>query len=62
MIIVSSKALAGCMITSKGRVLVFAVYVNNIPAEDIKELEQIGNDLGSICEKRYTGKIKYKKA
>lgn|GEM_PF-4151570 len=50
------------MITSKGRVLVFAVYVNNIPAEDIKELEQIGNDLGSICEKRYTGKIKYKKA
>lgn len=52
-IIVSSKALAGYMTTSKGRKLAFAVYVNNVPVKDIKELEQVGNDLGSICEAIY---------
>lgn len=49
-VILSSKALAGYMTTSKGRRLAFAIYVNNVPVENIEELEQVGNDLGSICE------------
>ncbi|AKB78079.1 D-alanyl-D-alanine carboxypeptidase [Methanosarcina horonobensis HB-1 = JCM 15518] len=52
-IIVSSKALAGYMTTSEGRRLAFAVYVNNVPVENIEELEQVGNDLGSVCEAIY---------
>ncbi len=41
------------MTTSEGRRLAFAVYVNNVPVENIEELEQVGNDLGSVCEAIY---------
>ena len=53
----SSKALAGYMTTSKGLRLVFAIYVNNVPIQDINELKQVGNDLGSICEAIYRNNL-----
>lgn len=52
-ILVSSKALAGYMTTSEGKRLAFAVYVNNVPAQDIEEVNEVGNDLGKICEAIY---------
>lgn len=52
-LILSAKALAGYMTTSKGRRLAFAMYVNNVPVQDINAINQVGNDLGSICEAIY---------
>lgn len=52
-ILLSSKALAGYMTTSKGRRLAFAIYANNVPVQDIDALNQVGNDLGSISEAIY---------
>lgn len=52
-IIVSAKALGGYMTTSEGKRVAFALYVNNVPAQDIEEVNEIGNDLGKICEAIY---------
>lgn len=52
-VILSTKALAGYINSSRGRNLAFAVYVNNVPAEDVDSALQVGNDLGSIAELIY---------
>jgi len=52
-LILSSKALAGYMTTKEGQRLAFAIYVNNVPVQDIDAASQVGNDLGSICEAIY---------
>lgn len=52
-LLLSAKALAGYMTTSKGRRRAFAIYVNNVPVQDIDALIQVGNDLASISEAIY---------
>jgi len=49
-----AKSLAGYVDTSHGNRLVFAIYVNNVPAENVDDMMAIGNDLGSIAEAIYT--------
>lgn len=48
-----AKGLAGYMESSKGRKLIFAIYINNLNINDIEELMKVGNVLGDICEKVY---------
>ncbi|WP_052721595.1 D-alanyl-D-alanine carboxypeptidase/D-alanyl-D-alanine endopeptidase [Methanosarcina siciliae] len=52
-LILCSQALGGYMNTSEDRKLAFAIYVNNVPVKDVKEMKQVSNDLGSICEAIY---------
>lgn len=51
--IMLAKGLAGYITTAKGRQLVFALYVNNIPMQTIADLGRIGSDQGRICEVIY---------
>lgn len=46
----TSKALAGYATTTGGRELVFAAFVNNVPLVKLTDTEEIGRDLGKICE------------
>ena len=48
--LMTSKALAGYMTTSKGRNLTFALYVNNAHFRDGITAKTFGDDLGKICE------------
>ncbi len=50
---VFAKALAGYINSSKGRNLALAVYVNDVPVEDVNSALQVGNDLGHIAELIY---------
>ncbi|HWQ20050.1 MAG TPA: D-alanyl-D-alanine carboxypeptidase/D-alanyl-D-alanine-endopeptidase [Methanotrichaceae archaeon] len=52
-LLLSAKAMAGYMTTSRGKRLAFAIYVNNVPVQDIDALIQVGNDLASISEAIY---------
>jgi len=52
--ILLAKSLAGYVDTSHGRRLVFAIYVNNVPFENVNDMMAAGNDLGSIAEAIYT--------
>ena len=53
-VILLAKSLAGYVDTSRGNRLVFAIYVNNVPAENVDDMMAVGNDLGSIAEAIYT--------
>lgn len=48
--LLTSKALAGYMVTAKGRRLAFAAFVNNVHLRDGVETKTIGRDLGRIAE------------
>jgi D-alanyl-D-alanine carboxypeptidase/D-alanyl-D-alanine-endopeptidase (penicillin-binding protein 4) len=47
--ILLAKSLAGYVDTKSGKRLAFAVYVNNVPFEDVKDMMAAGDDLGSIA-------------
>jgi D-alanyl-D-alanine carboxypeptidase/D-alanyl-D-alanine-endopeptidase (penicillin-binding protein 4) len=49
-----AKSLAGYVDTSHGQRLAFAIYVNNVPFENIDDMMASGNDLGRIAEAIYT--------
>jgi len=51
--LVVSKAIAGYMVTSRGRQLVFAVFLNNVRVKEFSEIEQQGRVLGEIAEMIY---------
>jgi D-alanyl-D-alanine carboxypeptidase len=46
--ILLAKSLAGYIDTKGGNRLVFAIYVNNVPFSDTKDMMAVGDDLGSI--------------
>jgi D-alanyl-D-alanine carboxypeptidase/D-alanyl-D-alanine-endopeptidase (penicillin-binding protein 4) len=48
--IVTSKALAGYMTSSKGRRLAFAMFVNNTHIKRATETAREGKALGKLCE------------
>jgi len=52
--ILLAKSLAGYVDTKNGKRLVFAIYVNNVPFENVDDMMATGNDLGSIAEAIYT--------
>jgi D-alanyl-D-alanine carboxypeptidase/D-alanyl-D-alanine-endopeptidase (penicillin-binding protein 4) len=52
--ILLAKSLAGYVDTSHGKRLVFAIYVNNVPFENVDDMMTAGNDLGSIAGAIYT--------
>ncbi len=47
--ILLAKSLAGYVDTKSGKRLAFAVYVNNVPFMDVKDMMAAGDDLGSIA-------------
>lgn len=49
----AAKAMAGTMTTKSGRRVAFAIYVNNSPMKEPKELDAIGKDLGAVAEALY---------
>lgn len=51
--LMTSKALAGYMTTSKGRHLIFALFANNAHIRDGVTTKTFGDDLGKICEVVY---------
>ncbi|MCD4783328.1 MAG: D-alanyl-D-alanine carboxypeptidase/D-alanyl-D-alanine-endopeptidase [Candidatus Eremiobacteraeota bacterium] len=55
--ILLSKSLAGYAVTKNNKKLIFAVYVNNAPVSSFKEIAQIADDIGRICELIYGGQI-----
>ncbi len=48
--LLSSKALAGYMTTSRGRKLTFALFVNHAHLRGDINTKRIGSDLGRLCE------------
>ena len=48
--ILRSKALAGTMITAKGKPLVFAMFVNDVPLPRGVQPAREGRTLGKLCE------------
>jgi D-alanyl-D-alanine carboxypeptidase/D-alanyl-D-alanine-endopeptidase (penicillin-binding protein 4) len=52
--ILLAKSLAGYVDTSHGKRLAFAIYVNNVPFENLDDMMATGSDLGSIAEAIYT--------
>ena len=48
--LLTSKALAGYMTTSKGDTLAFALFVNNAPLRNGLTTTAVGKDLGHIAE------------
>ena len=52
--ILLAKGLAGYVDTSSGRRLVFAVYVNNVPFQDVDGIMAVGHDLARLTEAMHT--------
>jgi len=48
-----SKGLAGYLTAKSGRKLAFAIYVNNLPADDLEAVAAVGDDLTRICQALY---------
>jgi len=48
--LLTSKALAGYLTSSRGRRLVFALYVNNVPLRDGLDSGAVGRTLARVCE------------
>jgi D-alanyl-D-alanine carboxypeptidase/D-alanyl-D-alanine-endopeptidase (penicillin-binding protein 4) len=48
--ILRSKALAGTMVTAKGKPLVFAMFVNDVPLPRGVQTTREGRTLGKLCE------------
>jgi len=48
--LMTSKALAGYLTTSRDRPLVFALFVNNVHVGSGIDAKSVGRDLGRICE------------
>jgi serine-type D-Ala-D-Ala carboxypeptidase/endopeptidase (penicillin-binding protein 4) len=48
--LLTSKALAGYLTTSRGRRLAFAAFVNGVHLKDGLDTKRIGSDLGKLCE------------
>jgi D-alanyl-D-alanine carboxypeptidase/D-alanyl-D-alanine-endopeptidase (penicillin-binding protein 4) len=51
--LLTSKALAGTLTTAKGRMLVFAMFVNNVPLRGGANATSEGRALGQLCEVLY---------
>ncbi len=51
--ILRAKSLGGYIDTISGRRLIFAVFVNNAPLEEISEILEINNDFGQIATAIY---------
>ncbi len=51
--ILIAKSLGGYIDTISDRRLIFAVFVNNAPLEEISEILEINNDLGQIATAIY---------
>ncbi|WP_396667492.1 D-alanyl-D-alanine carboxypeptidase/D-alanyl-D-alanine-endopeptidase [Microbacterium sp. R86528] len=51
--VLETKALAGFVETAAGRNLAFAVFVNDVPVDDISAIFQANNDLGAIASQLY---------
>jgi len=49
----STKALAGYMVTAKGREIAFAIIANNIPLETYEQIGKHANTLATICSTWY---------
>lgn len=54
-LLLTSKALAGYGETSKGRKIVFAVFVNNVHLSEKVTPTYVGKKLGRLCELMYGG-------
>jgi D-alanyl-D-alanine carboxypeptidase/D-alanyl-D-alanine-endopeptidase (penicillin-binding protein 4) len=52
-LLLTSKALAGTMKTARGRSLVVALYVNNVPLPQGVRADREGKALGKLCEILY---------
>jgi len=52
-LILRTKGLAGYMTSSQGKNLVFVIYVNNVRADSMDDVNRVGEDLGRICELIY---------
>jgi D-alanyl-D-alanine carboxypeptidase/D-alanyl-D-alanine-endopeptidase (penicillin-binding protein 4) len=48
--LLTSKALAGYLTTSKGRHLAFAAFINGVHLKDGLDSKRLGSDLGRLCE------------
>jgi serine-type D-Ala-D-Ala carboxypeptidase/endopeptidase (penicillin-binding protein 4) len=48
--VLTSKGLAGYLTTSRGRELVFALYVNYVHLNQTEDRAKVGKTLGKICE------------
>lgn len=48
--LLTSKALAGYLTTSKGRRLAFAAFINGVHLKDGLDTKRLGSDLGRLCE------------
>lgn len=48
--LLTSKTVAGCMTTSHGRKLAFAIFVNNVPIASSRQTRSEGRTLGRLCE------------
>jgi len=53
-LILVSKALAGYIDAASGRRLAFAIYVNNVPIQDLDGIIRVGGDIGRVCEIIYS--------
>ncbi len=51
--ILRAKSLGGYIDTISDRRLIFAVFVNNAPLEEISEILEVNNDLGQIATAIY---------
>ena len=49
----AAKAMAGVMTTASGRQVAFAIYVNNSPMKEPKEMNAIARDLGAVAQAIY---------
>lgn len=48
--LITSKALAGYLTSSRGRSMTFALFVNNVHQANGVDAKAVGRDLGRICE------------
>jgi D-alanyl-D-alanine carboxypeptidase/D-alanyl-D-alanine-endopeptidase (penicillin-binding protein 4) len=51
--LLQTKALAGYLDTAGGRNLAFAVFVNDVPIDEVSAVLQANNDLGAIASQLY---------
>ncbi|MEN6329033.1 MAG: D-alanyl-D-alanine carboxypeptidase/D-alanyl-D-alanine-endopeptidase [Methanobacteriaceae archaeon] len=51
--ILLSKSLAGYMVTSSGRKLIFSIYVNNVPLNSTEDVALIEQDINQVLEAIY---------
>lgn len=52
-LVLETKALAGYVDTQSGRRLAFAVFVNDVPIDDVADLIPVGEDIAAIVSQLY---------